>query len=117
MKHQHALNCKELYGWSIRPFIWLGVLPRKSLAEIFYGETAMDPEIGSWLVLYTFKGIRPQSKLYSNLARLIALARGDMEMRGVFKTDSKRGALTAIKIVKHYGGEASLFKVEEVTET
>lgn len=35
-------------------------------------------------------------------------------MRGVFRINSKRGALTAIKIVKHYGGESLLYKVEEV---
>ena len=89
---------------------------RKSLAEKFYDETAIDQEIGSWLVLYGFKGLKPSTKFWSNLTRVITLTGGGAEMRGVFKTNSKRGALTAIKIVKHYGGESSLFKVEEIKE-
>lgn len=91
-------------------------LPRKSLAEKFYEETAIDQEVGSWLVLYSFKGIKAGTKYWKNLARVIDLAGGDAEMRGVFKTNSKRGALTVIKIVEHYSGESSLYKVEEVTE-
>ena len=59
--------------------------------------------------------IRARTKYWSNLTRVIDLAGGDAEVRGVFRTNSKRGALTAIKIVKHYGGESSLYKVEEIT--
>ncbi len=88
---------------------------RKSIAEKFYEETAIDQEVGSWLVLYEFKGVKPNTKFWSNLTRVIAFTGGDADMRGVFRSNSKRGALTAIKIVKHYGGEYSLFKVEEVT--
>lgn len=91
-------------------------LPRKSLAVKFYEETAIDQEVGSWLVLYKFKSIKAGTKFWKNMARVIDLSGGDSDLRGVFRTNSKRGALTAIKIVKHYGGEASLFKVEEVTE-
>ena len=88
---------------------------RKSTAEKFFDETEIDQEVGSWLVLYKFKGIKPNTKFWSNLTRVIALTGGDADMRGVFRTNSKRGALIAVKIVKHYGGESSLFKVEEVT--
>ena len=87
---------------------------RKSLAEKFYDETAIDQEIGSWLVLYKFKDVKPNTKFWSNLTRVIALTGGDADMRGVFRTNSKRGALTVLKIVKHYNGESSLYKVEEV---
>jgi len=58
---------------------------------------------------------KPGTKFWSSLTRVIGLAGGDLDMRGVFRTNSKRGALTAIKIVKHYGGESLLYKVEEVT--
>jgi hypothetical protein len=58
---------------------------RISLAKKYYEETETDDEKGAWLVLYDFKGIKPS-----------------------------RGAITAVKLAKHYGAQVKLFKAEEV---
>jgi len=89
---------------------------RISLAKKYYEETETDDESGSWLVLYDFKGIKPSSKFWANIKRIQALVGvGSLIQYSVFTTDSKRGALTAVKLAKHYKAEVKLFKAEEVT--
>ncbi len=86
---------------------------RKSLASTFYEET--DDEKGSWLILYDFIGIKPSSKFWINLKRIQALAgKGSLIQYSVFTTDSKKGAITAVKLANHYGAKVKLFKAEEI---
>lgn len=90
---------------------------RKSLAEKFYEETPEDENgaANTWLVIYDFRGIKPNPKFWKNLKRLIALLdNGSMIQYSVFKTRHKRGAHAAVKIAKHYGAEVRMFKGEEV---
>jgi hypothetical protein len=61
------------------------------------------------------KGIKPSSKFWINLKRVQALVGiGSLIQYSVFTTDSKRGAITAVKLAKHYGAQVKLFKAEEV---
>lgn len=90
---------------------------RKSFAEKFYEETPEDGDgaVDTWLVTYDFRGLKPNPKFWNNFNRLIALLdNGSMIQYSVFKTKSKRGALTAVKIARHYGAEVRVFKGEEV---
>ncbi len=90
---------------------------RKSLAESFYNSvTVKEPqEPSTWIVLYDFHGIKPNSRFWYNLKRLVKLVGdGSLVQYSVFMTRSKRGALTAVKLVEHYGGEVLLIKGEIV---
>jgi len=90
-------------------------MPRISLAKQYYEETETDDETGSWLILYDFKGIKPSSKFWTNLKRIQAIVgAGTLIQYSAFKTDSKRGAITAVKLAKHYGAQVKLFKAEEI---
>ncbi len=90
---------------------------RKSLAESFYNSvTVKEPqETSTWIVLYDFHGIKPNSRFWYNLKRLAKLAGdGSLVQYSVFMTRSKRGALTAVKLAEHYGAEVLLIKGEVV---
>lgn len=89
---------------------------RKSLAEKFYEETPEDEDGASdWLVIYDFRGVKPNHRFWTNLNRLMALLdNGSRIQYSVFKTTHRRGALAAVKIAKHYGAEVRMFKSEEV---
>ncbi len=89
---------------------------RISLAKKYYEETETDDEKGPWLVLYDFKGIKPNSKFWTNLKRAQAIVgEGALIQYSVLTTDSKRSAITAVKLAKHYGAQVKLFKATEVT--
>ena len=90
---------------------------RKSLAESFYNSvTVKEPqEPLTWIMLYDFHGIKPNSRFWYNLKRLAKLAGdGSLVQYSVFMTRSKRGALTAVKLAEHYGGKVLLIKGEIV---
>ena len=90
---------------------------RKSLAESFYNfVTVKEPqETSTWIVLYDFHGIKPNSRFWYNVKRLAKLAGdGSLVQYSVFMTRSKRGALTAVKLAEHYGAEVLLIKGEVV---
>lgn len=90
---------------------------RRSLAQKYYEETPGDEEGtgGTWLVLYDFRGVKPNPKFWRNLKRLISLLdEGSMIQYSVFKTGRRRGAMAAVKIARHYGAEVRMFKGEEI---
>lgn len=89
---------------------------RKSLAEKYFMETEDGPSDGStWVVLYDFKGVKPSSKFWYNLKRLAGLAGdGSLVQYSVFMTQSRRGALTSVKLARHYRGDVLLFNGEIV---
>ena len=88
---------------------------RISLAKTFYDQTEIEEEAGPWLVLYDFKGIKPNSKFWTNLKRIQTIAgAGTLIQYSAFKTDNKRGAITAVKLAKHYDAQVKLFKVVEI---
>ena len=91
------------------------IMGRISLAKKYYEETETTNEKGTWLMLYDFKNMKPNSKFWLNLKRIQTLTgKGSLIQYSVFTTDSKRGAITAVKLAKHYGAQVKLFKVEEV---
>ena len=88
---------------------------RQSLAKKYYDETKAEEEKGTWLVLYDFKGIKPSSKFWSNLKRVQSLVgEGTLIQYSVIRTGSKRGALTAVKLARHYGAETEIYRVEKI---
>ena len=90
---------------------------RKSLAEKYYQQVEEDYEEdrGAWLVLYDFKGIKANSKFWINMKRVEVLVDGGSLIQySVFTTDSKRGAITVLRLAKHYGAETILFRAERM---
>ena len=89
---------------------------RKSLAKKFYEETENIPkEEGTWVVLYDFKGIKPSTKYWTNLRRLIKIAGGGSLLQyRVFTTKEKRAGVVAKRLAEHYGGETIVYRVEKV---
>ena len=88
---------------------------RISLATKFYEDTENIPEEdGTWLVLYDFKGIKPSTKYWTNLNRIIKIAGGgSLVQYRVFTTTDKRAAAAAKRLAKHYGAETIVYKVEK----
>ena len=89
---------------------------RKSLATIFYEDTENIPEEeGTWLALYDFKGIKPSTKYWTNLNRIIKIAgEGSLVQYSVFTTTDKRAAAAVKRLAKHYGAETIGYKVKKV---
>ncbi len=88
---------------------------RISLAAKFYEETENIPEEeGTWLVLYDFKGIKPGTKYWTNLNRLIKITGGGSLIHySVFTTMDRRAAAVAKRLAEHYGGETIVYRVEK----
>ncbi len=89
---------------------------RKSIAEEYYGEISEeeDGEEGTWLVLYDFMS-KPNPRFWGNVKRLIGLVgEGSLVQYSVFMTRSRRGAMAAERIARHYGASVMVFKGEEV---
>ena len=86
---------------------------RKSLAlKIYENCEDIEEETGTWLVLYDFTGMKPNSKFWDNLGRIKNLAgSGSLIQYSVFQSNSKRGAISALKIARHYGAETIMYKV------
>ncbi len=89
---------------------------RKSLAARFYeGLEGEEERDGTWLVLYDFIGVKPSSKFWSNIDRLVGLSGGGSLIQySVFVTNGRRAALAMVKLVRYYGGEVAVFKGERV---
>ena len=90
---------------------------RKSLAEIIYEEIPEDEEgeEETWLVLYDF-GSKPNPRFWGNIKRLIGLVgEGSLVQYSVFMTRSRRGAMAAMKLARHYGAEVMVFKGEQIS--
>ena len=89
---------------------------RISLAVKFYEETKNIPEEeGTWLVLYDFKGIKPSTKYWTNLKRLIKITGGgSLVQYSVFTSKDKRAAAVAKRLAEHYGAETIVYRVERV---
>ena len=90
---------------------------RKSLAEKYYQQVEEDFEEdrGTWLVLYDFRGVKANSKFWINMKRVEDLVGGGSLIQySVFTTASKRGAITVLRLVEHYGGESILYRAERM---
>lgn len=90
---------------------------RRSLAEKTYDQVERDyeEEGGTWLVLYDFKGVKADGKFWTNMKRVGNLVDGGSLIQySVFTTASKRGAITVLRLVEHYGGEAILYRAERM---
>jgi len=89
-------------------------MTRRSLAEILYeeAEDAPEEEGQEWLLLYDFKGIKPGTKFYTNLATLSALkGKTALIQYSALLTSSRRVALAAKNLAAHYGARTTVFKV------
>jgi len=90
---------------------------RKSIAEIFYEEVKKDYEekTGSWIVVYDFMRMKANSNFWANITRVKNLVgEGSLIQNSVYKTPSKRGAITVLRLARHYGAEAIMYRAEVI---
>ena len=91
-------------------------LGRKSLAEEYLDEVPEEKDQGDgiWLVMYDFDS-KPNPRFWLNLRRLVRLlGEGSLVQYSVFMTRSRRGAIVAERLAKHYGARVDVFKGERV---
>ena len=89
---------------------------RRSIADILF-ERHEKKEKGdsTCLVVYDFTRSRPPTKFWDNLKRLQDMTNeGTLVQYSVFMTHDMRGALAAVDLVKHYKGDAMLFRGQQV---
>ena len=88
-------------------------LGRKSIAQkIYEGLEGFEDEGGTWLVIYDFKS-KPNPRFWGNLRRLKRfVGEGELIQYSVYKTGSRRGALSAKNVAEYYGAEVVIFKGE-----
>jgi hypothetical protein len=89
---------------------------RKSIAEKMY-QRHEHKEKGesTWLVVYDFTKSKPPTNFWDNLKRLQNLSEGSLVQYSVFMTRDMRGAYAAVDLVKHYKGDALLFKGQQIS--
>ena len=88
---------------------------RKSIAEkLFQRHEHKDEGDSTWLVVYDFTRSKPPTKFWDNLKRLQTISEGSLVQYSVFMTPDMRGALAAVDLVKHYKGDAMLFRGQQV---
>jgi hypothetical protein len=89
---------------------------RKSLAEQIYQEYQEEtPGNDTWLVVYDFQGIKPTTKFYDNISRIMNLTEDSQLVQySVFMTRDQRAAKAVKDLVQHYNGQVSMFKGEMV---
>lgn len=88
---------------------------RRSLAEDLLEKAQQYEEIkGTLLVIYDFKGVKPNPRFWGNLKRLMRLVgEGSMAQYSVFRTGSRRGAVAAVMLSEHYRAQVMTFKGDE----
>ena len=90
---------------------------RKSRAETLYEEVKEDYEedTGGWIVIYDFPGMKAHSNFWDNVHRVNALVgEGALIQNSVYRTPSKIGAVTILKLAIQYGAEAFMYRAEEI---
>ncbi|KKM99100.1 hypothetical protein LCGC14_1151310 [marine sediment metagenome] len=88
---------------------------RKSRAELLYEEVKEDyeEETGSWIVIYDFPRMKAHSNFWDNVHRVNTLVgEGSLIQNSVYMTPSKRGAVTILKLARHYGAETFMYRAE-----
>ncbi len=91
-------------------------MTRRSLADIYYDETEdeQDETESTWLLLYDFKGVKPNTRFWTNLKRLAAKETGaSLIQYSALLTHSKRVVKATKKLAKHYSAETITFTVTE----
>jgi len=90
-------------------------LGRKSIAQkIYEGLESIEDQEGTWLVIYDFKS-KPNPRFWGNLRRIKGWAGdGELIQYSVYRAESRRSALTAVKVAEYYGADVVLFRGELV---
>lgn len=84
---------------------------RKSLADkLLEPYKEEKPGEDTWLVIYDFHETKPTTKFYDNLQRIKAKTQGKLIQYSVYMTSDQRASKAIRDLVRHYKGEATLFK-------
>jgi hypothetical protein len=92
-------------------------LGRKSLAEEYLDEVPAEEDRSDGrarLVMYDFDS-KPNPRFWLNLRRLVRLlGESSLVQYSVFMTGSRRGAIVAERLARHYGARVDVFMGEKV---
>jgi hypothetical protein len=88
---------------------------RLSLAQKFLEQLNFkDRKDEKWIILYDFKGNKPSPNFWSNLNRIREILNdAPSTHNSVFLTTSMKGAVATERLIRHYGGEANVYKAKE----
>jgi len=70
-------------------------------------------EGGSWIIVYDFKGTKPNPNFWANLKRISDSRGGGLIQYSVYSARSHSEAQAISGLVCHYGGEARAFRCVE----
>jgi len=70
-------------------------------------------EGGSWIIVYDFKGTKPNPNFWANLKRVSGSRGGGLIQYSVYRARSHSEAQAISRLVCHYGGEARAFRCVE----
>jgi hypothetical protein len=73
----------------------------------------LDDEGGSWIIVYDFKGAKPNPNFWANLKRISDSRGGGLIQYSVYSAGSHGEAQAICGLVCHYGGEARAFRCVE----
>lgn len=82
-----------------------------SIAHRLLEDEADEDE--SWIIVYDFKGTKPNPNFWVNLKRVSDSRRGGLIQYSVYGARSRSEAQAVIGLVCHYGGEARVFRCVE----
>ena len=71
-------------------------------------------ETGKWIVVYDFIEEKPSPNFWSNLQRISSELGGFRVQYSVYSTKRLREARAVTKLVTHYGGEAIMYRINEL---
>ena len=72
-------------------------------------------EIGLWVIVYDFRGFKPNPNFWANLRRISSSYGGYLIQYSVYQAEKKSEAEAISSLVRHYGGEAKAFECKEPT--
>jgi hypothetical protein len=70
-------------------------------------------EGGSWIIVYDFKGAKPNPNFWANLKRISDSRGGGLIQYSVYRARSHSEARAISGLVCHYGGEVRAFRCVE----
>ena len=70
-------------------------------------------EIGLWVIVYDFRGFKPNPNFWVNLRRISGFYGGYLIQYSVYQAGNRTEADAVSSLVGHYGGEAQAFECKE----
>jgi hypothetical protein len=89
----------------------IGLMVNTSIAYRLLDDEA--DEGGSWIIVYDFKGVKPNPNFWAKLKRISGSRGGGLIQYSVYRARRHSEARAISGLVRHYGGEAKEFRCVE----